>query len=288
MRRLLSASTQPAVLRGGTSIPGYWWDGHENFGDALTPWLLPRYGIVPIHREPPGAAFVGVGSILEFMPAGFGGLVWGSGLMHAIPRTFEGATILAVRGRLTHELLGTPAGCALGDPGILVARHRRRPAVRWQLGIAPHGHHWHDPHLRALAQAHPDRVRLISVNQPVTTVVDEIASCAAIVTTSLHGLVTADSFGIPAAWTVWEPALPGGDFKFRDYESVVSPGRSRYFPFDSSLGVDDLLRRTEFVSASRVAECSASLESATHDLRQIARQTARFPTSTIRQVLGRA
>jgi hypothetical protein len=283
----VAAGAQPAVLRGGSSLPGYWWDGHENFGDALTPWLLPRYGVVPVHREPPSARFVGVGSILEFLPATFDGLVWGSGLMHEAPRTFADTTYLAVRGRMTHELLGSPAGCALGDPGILVARHRRRPEVRWELGIAPHGHHWHDPKLRALAEAHPDRVRLISVNQTVARAVDEIASCAAIITTSLHGLITADSFGIPAAWTVWQPALPGGDFKFRDYESVISPGRSRHFPYEPGLGVEDLLRRTATVSASAVADCSASLEAATQEFRQLAREAGRFPTSTLRQVLGR-
>ncbi len=287
VRRLLSASTQPAVLRGGTSISGYWWDGHENFGDALTPWLLPRYGVIPIHREPRDADFVGVGSILEFMPSTFEGIVWGSGLMHETPRTFDGATVLAVRGQLTHELLGSPRRCALGDPGILVARHRRRPVIRWGLGLVPHGHHRHDPHWRALAQAHPGRVHLINVNRPVARVVDEIGSCSAIITTSLHGLITADSFGIPAAWTEWEPVLPGGDFKFRDYESVVSPGRSRRSPFDPGMSVDDLLRQTRRLSATLVAECSTSLESATHELRRIARQTARFPTSTVRQVLGR-
>ncbi|ADU47705.1 polysaccharide pyruvyl transferase family protein [Intrasporangium calvum] len=287
LRRLLGASLQAPVWRGGTSIQGYWWDGHENFGDAMTPWLLPRYGIVPVHREPARARFVGVGSILEFLPADFDGVVWGSGLMHEAPRALPAATFLAVRGQLTRELVGNPPGCALGDPGLLVARHRRRPAARWELGIAAHGHHRDDPHLRGLAAAQPGRVRLIDVNRSIPQVVDEIAACSAIVATSLHGLITADAFGIPAAWTVWEPALPGGEFKFRDYESVVSPGSSRRFALGPDMRVDEMVRQAVQVSATAVADCVTSLESATHELWSIARSTARFPTSTVRQVLDR-
>lgn len=268
-------------------MPGYWWDGHENFGDALTPWLLPRYGIVPVHREPSRARFLGVGSIIEFLPDDFEGLVWGSGLMHEAPRHLPHATFLAVRGRLTHELVGSPPGCELGDPGLLVAHHRRRRPVRWELGVAPHGHHWNDPDLHALAAAHPGRVRLVNVNRSVPTVVDEISSCAAIVTTSLHGLITADAFGIPAAWTTLEPALSGGDFKFRDYESVISPGRSRHFTHSPEMSVEQLKRQAVQVSADAVADCVASLRSATREFHRLARRTARFPVSTIRQVLDR-
>ncbi|MDC5697682.1 polysaccharide pyruvyl transferase family protein [Intrasporangium calvum] len=286
-RRLLGAGLRPEVWRGGTSVEGYWWDGHENFGDAMTPWLLPRYGVVPIHREPARARFVGVGSILEFLPEAFDGLIWGSGLMHETPRPLPDATVLAVRGRLTHELLGSPPVRALGDPGLLVARHRRRRAPRWQLGIAAHGHHRDDAHLRALAAAHPGRVRLIDVNRSVPRVVHDITSCGAVLATSLHGLITADAFGIPAAWFVWSPALSGGDFKFRDYESVVSPGSSRRFSLDPEMDVDQLVRETAQVSATSVADCVRALEAATHELQRIARQGARFPAATVRQVLDR-
>lgn len=33
--------------------------------------------------------------------------------------------------------------------------------------------------------------------------------------------------GVPALWTQRRPALWGGDFKFRDYEAVMTPGRTR-------------------------------------------------------------
>jgi len=73
----------------------------------------------------------------------------------------------------------------------------------------------------------PTEVRLIDAGGSVDSVVREIAACAVIASISLHGLVIADSFGIPASWFGLEPGLWGGSFKFQDYESVVTPGRSR-------------------------------------------------------------
>src|SRR5690606_29800891 len=105
------------------------------------------------------------------------------------------------------------------DPGILVARHRPRPPVRWDVAFVPHGHHRSHVPFLSLAEAAGYRVRVVDVHQTAERVVREIAASAAVITTSLHGLVTADAYGIPAAWTTLEPPLEGGDFKFHDYES---------------------------------------------------------------------
>jgi len=49
-----------------------------------------------------------------------------------------------------------------------------------------------------------------------------IGSCRKIVTSSLHGMIVADAFGIPRRVEI-SPALAkdGGDFKFRDYSASV-------------------------------------------------------------------
>ena len=44
MRRLAGAGVRPALWRAGIVVPTFWWDGHPNFGDDLTPWLLPLFG----------------------------------------------------------------------------------------------------------------------------------------------------------------------------------------------------------------------------------------------------
>ena len=85
LRRFAEAIGEPQA-RGGALVPAFWWDGHPNFGDDLTPWLLPHYGVLPVHRVASRARLAGVGSILEFLPADWDGVVWGSGLMHDAPQ----------------------------------------------------------------------------------------------------------------------------------------------------------------------------------------------------------
>ena len=227
-------SMHPAV------IPMYWWDGHPNFGDALTPWVLARRGIVAIHTPVSDARAVGIGSLIDQLPGDFDGMVWGSGLLRDTETRLPHARVLAVRGPLTRERLGLGTDVALGDPGLLVGAHLRRPAPRWRLGVVPHGFHHADSALERLGRQ--AGVRSIDVRSTPSVVMAQIARCEAVLTTSLHGLIVADALGISAAWTQREPRLWGGDFKFRDYEAVVSPGRSRERDIDESMDLDQVVR----------------------------------------------
>jgi hypothetical protein len=258
-------------------VAAYWWDGHPNFGDDLTPWLLPRYGVVPVHREAEEARLCGVGSILEFLAPDFDGAIWGSGLMydHAFP--LPKAKVLAVRGPLTRDRIGAPDGVALGDPGILAARRTRKPAQRWDVGLVPHGHHRSHARFLALADTAGLRVRVIDVHRTAAHTVREIAACGAIVSTSLHGLVTADAFGIPAAWTTLEPPLSGGSFKFSDYESVVTPEASRFVAFDERMPLRGWLGHVTQAPPERVEASCDALEAAIARLPTALGQLPRFP-----------
>lgn len=83
--------------------------------------------------------------------------------------------------------------------------------------------------------------------------VGQIARCRAVLSTSLHGLVVADSFGIPVVWFELEPALWGKDFKFLDYESVVTPGRTRKVTLDGYTALSPLVSANTFADP----ECGA-------------------------------
>ena len=80
--RLARPVVTPAFYPRAGVTPAYWWDGHQNFGDALTPWLLHHYGRIAVHTAPGEAKMAGVGSILEQLPPKFSGTVWGSGLLY--------------------------------------------------------------------------------------------------------------------------------------------------------------------------------------------------------------
>jgi hypothetical protein len=264
--RLGSAALRPGLYPRSPVVQAYWWDGHPNFGDGLTPWLLPRFGVVPVHRVPDRAELVGVGSILEHMPEHFSGVVWGSGLMHDADRPLPRATVLAVRGELTRRRIAAPAGTPLGDPGLLVSRLLRRPPVRWRVGLVPHGHHRSHPAVLALAQRYPRDVHVVNVHGRTGHVVREIAACRYVISSSLHGVVVADAFGIPAAWTSLEPDLPGGAFKFRDHETVV--GDDRFLVLDGSSSLEELLGHVRPADPDRVSAAVADLERSAARLRR--------------------
>lgn len=231
VRRFAEALREPRARAGGRIVPTFWWDGHPNFGDDLTPMLLPRLGLVPQYREPRDAALVGVGSLLEFLPGDWAGAIWGTGLMEDAAHPLPAATVLAVRGPLTAERLGLREEPLFGDPGILVSRRIPRPASDGRIAVVPHGHHRSHAGLARLTGQAGDAARTVNVHQRARTAVREIAAARVVVTTSLHGLITADAYGIPAVWTTLDPPLGGGDFKFRDYEAAVTPGRTRYRAF---------------------------------------------------------
>lgn len=280
-RRIIVASAHRNVRRNGVVIAAYWWDGHPNFGDDLTPWLLPKYGVVPIHRVASAASFAGAGSVLEFLPPTFDGAIWGSGLMHSRPHSLPNARVLAVRGAHTRDLIGAPSDVALGDPGILASRHIRRPQTRWEIGLVPHGHHRGHEGLRRLVAAAGHRVHVINVHQRAAAALREIAACGRIISTSLHGLITADSFGIPAAWTSLQPPLDGGVFKFADYESVVTPGSSRFVPYEDGVRLEDLVSLTRVADLDAVRGSMDALESSLTDMLDDGDGLSPFPAGLV-------
>lgn len=265
--RLAAAAAQPGMYPRSPVARAFWFDGIPNFGDGLTPWLLLRLGVVPIHASASTANFVGVGSVLEMLPRDFPGAVWGSGSLSGQPLAIPHATFLAVRGESTRDLVNAPSHVALGDPGILSSRFMRRPRVRWRVGIVPHHVHERDPLWAQVSARRPAEVRVIDVRRGPSAVVKEIAACQAIVTTSLHGLITADAFGIPAVWTSREPDLWGGTFKFHDYESVFTPARPRQVHLDSAADVEAAVRRAGLVDSLTVKERQSGLIAALKEAR---------------------
>ncbi|WP_344818070.1 polysaccharide pyruvyl transferase family protein [Microbacterium soli] len=283
LRRLADALTVPRARREGVIVPAFWWDGHPNFGDDLTPALLPRYGIVPLYREPRAARLVGVDSLLEFMPADYAGAIWGAGLMkdarHPLPR----AAALAVRGPLTAERLGLRVEPAFGDPGILVSRHITQPPPDGRIAVVPHGHHRSHERLARLIAEAGDAARTVNVHQRAAGAVRAIAAARAVITTSLHGLITADAYGIPAVWTTLEPPLGGGDFEFRDYEAAVTPGRTRYRPFADAGSLADFVDGAWSADRAVVQRLGDGLETALTDVRGLG--SGDFPLGAMRALL---
>lgn len=221
-----------------TALKVWWWrwkyPNELNFGDEVTAPLLERLTGRPVTWAPlEKADVVGAGSVLQTvmrskrqtMPA-----VWGAGLIRPYEGTIpDGFIPWAVRGRLSSAIfdghLSQGSTIALGDPGILANRLVDGPVTKkYSLGVIPHYKDVDDPTFTALSSA-AGPVRRVDVAWTPEEVAREIASCHAVVSSSMHGLIFADSLGVPNARLKVSDKLVGGDYKFKDYASAFNGDR---------------------------------------------------------------
>lgn len=192
----------------------------------ITPSLL--YKIIPVK------AYSCIGSIIGNFPARYYE-VWGSGIIE------EGKHLLSlpkkvhsVRGPLTRqELMTKGIECPeiYGDPALLISRYYR-PSFekKYKLGIIPHYTDVDNPALSDFCRKHPE-VLIIKMQDynDWHDVPREICSCSRIISSSLHGLIIADSYRVPSAWARFSDKIQGGNFKYVDY--FMSVGRTETSPF---------------------------------------------------------
>lgn len=207
-------------------IKAYWWRKVSNFGDAITPLLLSHFADIK-HIEwdtVSQSKIVSCGSLLEHIPPDWDGYIVGTGKLIENSRLSgfgETAKILALRGPLTAK--GFRGNFALGDPGILANELVGPQKKYWDLGIVPH---WQDNELADRYQKLiPSKfsIKVINTADDPLKVIAEIGSCKRIVSSSLHGIIVADSFGgIPRKIEVCaKMEQDGGLFKFRDYSASI-------------------------------------------------------------------
>lgn len=189
----------------------YWWRGPPtNFGDALMGLVAAKLaGEIALPWAAPADADVILGgSVLgEVSAARSGTPVWGAGFL-TDGGEWSGPALdfRAARGPLTASRV--PGDPAIGDPGVLVSRlvpDRREVADRAPVVFR----HYADPRLGDVRGDHRASELL-----PV------IASASEVVSSSLHGIIVAHAYGIPARWDP-HPAVIGDGYKFADYALSV-------------------------------------------------------------------
>jgi hypothetical protein len=206
----------------GHKVKAYWWKEIPNFGDALAPLLLERFADINVEWDTISHSSVAsVGSILEHIPPMWGGYILGSGRLFENSRLhIKGCKILLLRGPLSAK--GIPGKHTYGDPGLLADELVGPQEKRWDLGILPH---WLDKELgpRFLKMIPKSAtVKIINPRDNPLTVLRQLGACRRIVTSSLHGMICADAFGIQRRVETFPRLLQeGGDFKFRDYSASL-------------------------------------------------------------------
>ncbi|MGO2748736.1 MAG: polysaccharide pyruvyl transferase family protein [Pseudoclavibacter sp.] len=187
----------------------------NNFGDLLGPLivkhLVDHEGKSRATQGEGGPRLLTVGSIMRL--ARPGDLVWGSGIngksveaQFALP----GLDVRAVRGPLTRSRLaadGISVPEIFGDPGLLVPElfPQLKNAARRGVTIVPNLHDW---------PLFENDSRAVDPRGDLRVVIERIARSELVVGSSLHGVVVAESFGVPARLV-----RAGSEplFKYEDY-----------------------------------------------------------------------
>lgn len=204
----------------------YWLTSKPNFGDALSPLICARVSGRVIEHAPVGSCdLIALGSLMQRVKEHFWTrriTVWGTGFIGPEPSRKSRHRYCAVRGKLTASIVRAGDDVVLGDPGLLAsilleAESALAPRIRCL--VIPHYKDREHPWLQEVARQFP-WVEIADVFEPPLELMRRIRSADVVLASAMHGLIVADSFGIPNAWLKLSDDVRGGDFKFRDYYSV--------------------------------------------------------------------
>lgn len=220
----------------------HWWqapNGRINLGDEISPVVFSHNtGIAVVHAGISDCDGIAIGSVFNPRQAlrrkrSRALLVWGSGTLK--PRSVHyndlSVDLAALRGPKTAgEIEGCP-DIPFGDPGLFVpeiwpCNNTRETPV----GIIPHFSMRGSSSVKQLRKT-MDGAILIDLTVPdFADTFDRLSGCKLIISSSLHGLIFADAYGIPSLF--WNESGPANEWKYQDY--FLGVGRTDYCSMDSA------------------------------------------------------
>jgi len=228
----------------------YWWfrdDGTINAGDELSRDIVSRlldmrgYSLCcSVSRK----RMLAVGSVIHY--ANTGDCIWGTGVNGKIPENmhrYRDLDVRAVRGPKTREYLqnkGIAVPEVFGDPGIL---------TDWiyplDMLVKPEEFRSTEPsvirHLNEPPAELPSGTREIDPRVSSMAFTREIVRSSCVLSSSLHGVIIAEAFGVPAVLV--RPGSDETEFKYEDYFRGTGRSGAR---FASSYAEAVSLPHTEF------------------------------------------
>lgn len=206
-------------------LPLYYWQQNHfvNFGDYLSLKLVERIvaGPVKVHQNYPWnkvKKLLAIGSILSFGKDN--DVIWGTGingkLLQKKDYAFSKLDVRAVRGPLTEAFLQEnfqiESPKIYGDPALLLPyffpEFEKKVNPQFKYIIIPH---YSENNL------FPKTIdgQVIYTTDPWNEVIEKILDSEFVISSSLHGIIVAEAFGIPARMLRVGPTEPL--FKYQDY-----------------------------------------------------------------------
>lgn len=227
----------------GQHIPLFYWSSkvfenktQENYGDILSAqivsWVSGKE--VSFYNAPSQRKrwfkkryLMAIGSIMKYTQPK--ALVWGSGIISRKDQ-FSDATFCAVRGPLSRKRiieLGYTCPEVYGDPAILLPLYYA-PTIekKFEYGFIPH---YVDQEIAQEWYGGESNTTVLNlINDDVFYTTDRILECKKVISSSLHGVIVAQAYGIPAIWVQFSDKLSGDNVKYEDY--FLSVGMKPYQP----------------------------------------------------------
>lgn len=206
-----------------------WWDEKDNLGDYLSVvvyrWLLRKERIDPGTSVGKTKHLMGIGSVIGM--GNCDATIWGSGIhtSKTIGLTFQKRRyrkydIRLVRGPITRNLLmaaGYDCPKAFGDPAVLMKKifpAKNKEKVYATSVIK---------HVSDAAMNDNDDIHYIDIaTHDYENVINQILKSKKIISSSLHGIIISETYGIPAIFL--DEGISSERMKFFDW--YLSTGRT--------------------------------------------------------------
>lgn len=230
-----------------------------NMGDLLNKDMLEDlFNIKVVRRNLAGCNLIAIGSALDhIMYSEFPEIrakqkierlinnnvhIWTSGFIRGNAQKdlgiiYKHVHIHALRGELTlrrmEKQLGRKLDVPLGDGGLLAQNWIAcYPDKEYEVGIIPHFKEQNYPIVKKLLNNYENST-FIDLRDDPKSVVEKIGKCKLVISSSLHGMIVADSFHIPNIHITLTNDMFGDGNKYNDYLSAFGVTHT---PFDCSKG----------------------------------------------------
>ncbi len=185
-----------------------WWNAKENVGDVISniiyEWMLQRENIDPDIISNKTVHFMTVGSLIGMMP--FDAVIWGSGIhtLATISKIIKNKNrvkydIRALRGPLTKQILEFCGyncnNCCMGDPAIIMPLIYKPASDKklYDCSVIRH--------LKNKDKPQDDKLHYIDVHtSDYKHFIDEICASKVVISSSLHGIILAETYGVKAVF----------------------------------------------------------------------------------------
>jgi hypothetical protein len=200
-----------------------------NFGDSLSPLVVSYLSSRKvIYSDIKNCDCVSIGSIIDktinnkwkrFLKFNFNPItILGTGSFGPISiKEKNKLNVLSLRGPLTRNLFKNNMDVPLSDPGIIVCNLIKKTQKKFSWGIIPHISEKKLPILNEMNKSNKNCTIIDPANSNPLETASLIASCEFIISSSLHGIIAADSLNVPYVWMKISDNIIGGNWKFNDY-----------------------------------------------------------------------